>query len=99
PALAPGEVRDQLRKRTTHLEAEIETYEQVLATVAPRIGRLNLVEVEYALALRRAELVWVKQITVELGNGKLKWDPETIRKQAAHFFTPDPPVDHKHRCT
>jgi hypothetical protein len=60
---------------------------------------LNLIEVEYALALRQAELAWVKRIISELGNGKLKWDPETIRKQASRFCTPCPPVDHfKHHC-
>jgi DNA-binding PadR family transcriptional regulator len=97
PALEPGEVRDKLLKRVRHLEAEIGGYEHVLTTVTPRVGRLNLIEVEYALALRRAELVWVKRIISELGSGKLKWDPETIRKQAACFFTACPPVE-KYDC-
>ena len=87
PALDPTEVSEQLGKREVHLKGDIENYKNVLRTITPRIGRLNLIEVEYALALRVAELRWVKRIISELDTGKFKWSPEMLRKQAAHFFT------------
>jgi DNA-binding PadR family transcriptional regulator len=87
PALAPREVCQQLRKRVSHLAAEIENYRRVLAMMSSRIGRLNLIEVEYAMALRRAELQWVKQIIGDVSSGKLTWNPAMLRKNAAHFFT------------
>jgi DNA-binding PadR family transcriptional regulator len=87
PALDPAEVSEQLGKRVVHLKQEIENYRHVLRTIAPRVGRLNLIEVEYALALRIAELRWVKRIISELDSGKLSWSPEMLRKHAAHFFT------------
>jgi hypothetical protein len=58
----------------------------VLAMMSSRIGRLNLIEVEYAMALRTAELRWVKQIIGDVSSGKLTWNPAMLRKHAAHFF-------------
>ena len=87
PALEPRDVREQLEKRVGHLEAEIQNYTHVLDTINARVGRLNLIELEYATALRTSELRWVKQIIDELRTGKLRWSPEMVRKHAAHFFT------------
>jgi len=86
PALPPGEVSEQLGKRVANLKREIANYKYVLRNITPRAGRLNLIEVEYALALRLAETRWVKQIIAELDRDQLSWDPEVLRKQAAHFF-------------
>jgi hypothetical protein len=47
---------------------------------------LNLVEVEYALALRAAERRWVAQLINDLQSGKLNWSRERLRKQAAGFL-------------
>src|SRR5215470_2042611 len=66
PALEPRDAREQLCKRVGHLQSEIDTYRHVLAQVTPKVGRLNLIEVEFALALRTGELGWVKQIIEEL---------------------------------
>ncbi len=87
PALQPHEVSEQLTKRVVHLQSAVRTYREVLRTVTPRAGRLNLIELEYAVALRTAELRWVKQILEELRSGKLTWSPEGIRRSAAHLFT------------
>src|SRR5262249_49701182 len=75
PALEPREVQEQLSKRATHLEAEIQSYRHVLTTVTPRVGRLNLIELEYAAAWRTAELRWVQEIIAEIRSGTLKWNP------------------------
>jgi hypothetical protein len=87
PALPPAEVREEFGKRVVQLKRDVENYKDVLRSIAPRVGRLNLIEVEYALALRVAELRWVKQIIGELDTKKLNWSPEILRKHAAHFFT------------
>jgi len=87
PALPPREVSRQLRKRITHLARQIGEYQRALDLMIPRIGRLNLIEVEYALALRLSEQRWVEQIVEELGSGKLAWNPARLRKHAAHFLT------------
>ena len=87
PALDPRDTQERLQTRVGHLEKEIENYKQVLVTMTSRAGRLNLIELEYAIALRTAELRWVKQIIKELNSHSLEWDPELLRKHAAQFFT------------
>jgi DNA-binding PadR family transcriptional regulator len=86
PALQPYEVSEQLTKRVGHLQSAVRAYREVLRTVTPRAGRLNLIELEYAVAMRTAELRWVKKILEELRSGKLTWNPEGIRRSAAHLF-------------
>jgi DNA-binding PadR family transcriptional regulator len=88
PALEPKDARKQLQMRLTHLATEIRNYEQVLAQLTDRIGRLHLVEVEYALALRAAERRWVTVLIDDLRSGKLHWNREMLRKQAARFLVP-----------
>jgi DNA-binding PadR family transcriptional regulator len=99
PALPPEDVSEQLNKRVTHLEHVIRSYRHVLRAVTPRAGRLNLIELEYAVALRAAELRWVKQILEELSGGKLTWNPESIRKFAANFFTTGLPSSTAANCS
>ena len=86
PAIGPREAAEQLSKRAVHLGNEMENYRQVLAAMVPRIGRLPLVEVEYALALRAAERDRVVQIIKDLRAGKLDWSAGMVRKHAAHLF-------------
>jgi DNA-binding PadR family transcriptional regulator len=83
PHLTPESVRAQLRQRAALLEAEIAGLDTVLATMVPQIGRLVLVEIEYARAMRQAELAWVQSFEKELQTGALCWDPEELRRQAA----------------
>jgi hypothetical protein len=86
-ALDPLDAAGQLGKRLTHLEEEIRQQKQVLLHVTPRVGRLSLIELEYSVALRTAEHRWVKRIISELRSGQLSWNPEMLRKRAAHFLT------------
>jgi DNA-binding PadR family transcriptional regulator len=81
--LAPAEAAGQLRQRLTALDAEITHFSAVLAHMTPRIGRLPLVEVEYARALRQAERAWVQALLEDLQNGTLRWDPQAWRQAAA----------------
>ena len=86
PALEARDAAEQLRKRVKHLEIEIENYKQVLTNLIPRIGRLPLIEVEYALAMRTAEREWVEQIIKDLSTAKLDWNSGLVRKHAAQLF-------------
>lgn len=86
PALGPAEAAEQLQKRAKHLRAEVENYQAVLATMVPRIGRLPLIEVEYALAMRAAEHDWVDRLIQELHAGKLTWSSEMVKQNAARLF-------------
>jgi DNA-binding PadR family transcriptional regulator len=81
--LPPESVREQLEQRAAFLKAEIAGLGTVLKTMVPRIGRLVLIEVEYARAMRRAELAWVQSLRKELQAGTLSWDPQEIARCAA----------------
>jgi len=78
PQLSPEDVLDRLQERVGLLEAEIADLNGVLQTMVPRIGRLVLVEVEYARAMWQAELAWVKSLLDDLRGGALTWDPECL---------------------
>lgn len=87
PALEPEDVEERLQKRVGHLKIEIREYKRVLRNLTARVGRLSLIELEYSVALRTAEMRWVKRIIAELRSGKLNWDPELLRKHASNLFT------------
>jgi hypothetical protein len=70
-----------------HLDSECQNYRQVLTNVTPRIGRLPLIEVEYALAMRTAEREWVSFIINDVRTGKLNWNPEILQKPAQFLAT------------
>jgi DNA-binding PadR family transcriptional regulator len=76
PVLAPSEVAEQLQERLAALDAEITGLTTVLKEMVPRIGRLVLVEVEYARAMRRAERAWVQALLKDLQTGELDWNPK-----------------------
>jgi DNA-binding PadR family transcriptional regulator len=76
--LTPESVRAQLQERAALLETEIAGLNAVLQTMVPQIGRLVLIEVEYARSMREAELAWVQSFQLELQTGTLCWDPEQI---------------------
>jgi DNA-binding PadR family transcriptional regulator len=65
PALPPDEVADALRERIAALESMIATQQQVGNEDVPR---LFLIENEYELAVRDAELTWVRGLLDELTN-------------------------------
>ncbi|HEY7031711.1 MAG TPA: PadR family transcriptional regulator [Thermomicrobiales bacterium] len=83
-ALPPNDVRTLLEFRAAALAAEIAGGETMLqATTAQGLPRLFAIEGEYALAMRRAELAWVRQTVDEIGTGALAWPPEALELHAA----------------
>ena len=71
--LTPDEAADQLTIRARQLQCGIVAIGAVLENLTPQIGRVPLLEAEYALAMRKAELDWVSQLLDELRSGKLAW--------------------------
>ena len=81
--LTPPEAILGLRNRADLLKNEIAAIDARLAEALPRIGRIHLVELEYARTMQAAELAWVKELVADLSAGRLKWDWDKIMK-AAH---------------
>jgi DNA-binding PadR family transcriptional regulator len=69
--LGPDEVEALLRERLGRLEAQISDDRTALAGFAAEVPRIFLVESEYELAMREAELAWVRGLLREIGEGTL----------------------------
>jgi DNA-binding PadR family transcriptional regulator len=73
--LTPDDVLDQLTDRVGRLEMVIVALSAVLQNLVPQIGRLPLVEAEYARAMKQAELGWVRSLIEDIRAGRLTWHP------------------------
>lgn len=67
-----------LDRRKAALAEAITIMAKSLETLRPRIGRINLIEVEHDLVLARAELKWIDTLLTELASGQLEWNTEQI---------------------
>ncbi|WP_067137802.1 PadR family transcriptional regulator [Microtetraspora malaysiensis] len=67
--LPPDEVTSLLRRRVGLLEAEVAGQRESLAAYLREVPRLFLVEAEYDLAIREAELAWTRSLLDELASG------------------------------
>jgi DNA-binding PadR family transcriptional regulator len=68
--LAPDEAAALLRGRIEKLEASVKARRADLTEATAEIPRLFLVEAEYALAMAKAELSWVRALLKELSSGE-----------------------------
>ncbi|MEU5848755.1 PadR family transcriptional regulator [Saccharopolyspora shandongensis] len=79
--LTPEDVTARLEKRaadlTTSLAADRETLQAV-----PELPRLFLLDEEYSIAVREAELKWIEGVLAALRSGELTWSEEWIRAVA-----------------
>lgn len=87
-ALTPDEVTRLLQQRLDRLAEEIAHQRESLAQDRQVIPRLFLVEAEYDLAIREAELNWVRALLGELTTGSL---PGLAQWQAWHATGKLPP--------
>jgi DNA-binding PadR family transcriptional regulator len=72
--LEPEQVRQMLQLRATQLAGSVAQSEVLLKDFeATGFPRIFVIEVEYALALRRAELAWTRKTIAELDDGTLTW--------------------------
>jgi DNA-binding PadR family transcriptional regulator len=92
PHLSQQEAQDQLRERISRLEIELVALDAIVQKLLPQIARVHLVEVEYARALRQAELTWVRSLLDDLGAGRLTWDTQALCR-GAQSPPPPPPAD------
>ncbi|HEY1598748.1 MAG TPA: PadR family transcriptional regulator [Pirellulales bacterium] len=74
--LAPEDARTQLEIRARELDCGIVALRAVMTNLVPQIGRVPLLEAEYACAMREAELVWVRSLIAEIDDGRIHWDSE-----------------------
>jgi len=83
--LEQEDARLQLEKRVLGLEREIASMTTTMRRLEPVLPRLFRLEDEYALALRRAELVWVKALIEDLRSGRLTWTHAEISEKYGHL--------------
>lgn len=69
--LPPDEVVSLLRQRMETTAKELAGLEQLIAAVTADLPRLWLIEGEYYIAMRRAELEWVAGLVTEIEDGTL----------------------------
>jgi DNA-binding PadR family transcriptional regulator len=81
PILELDDARLQLEGRVLHLESEIAGMETTMGRLEGLLPRLFQLESEYAIAMRRAELDWVKGLLEDMRAGRLTWSHEQIRKE------------------
>jgi len=72
--LKPAAAIAKLATRALLLEKEIHAIKAGLRAAAPCVQRIHLVESEYLLAMREAELKWVRGLVGELRSAKLNWN-------------------------
>jgi DNA-binding PadR family transcriptional regulator len=80
PAMEPAEVRADLERRAFTLEVQLAGGEAALRAAREQLPRVLVVEGEFAQALKRAELNWVRALIDDLASGRLDWDREAIAR-------------------
>jgi hypothetical protein len=76
-ALPPHRAAALLESRIVAIEATLAAGDQLLTSLAKNgLARIHIIEIEYAQALRRAELSWVRDLIQDIRSGDLTWaDP------------------------
>jgi DNA-binding PadR family transcriptional regulator len=70
--LPPEDILALLMQRCVNLELEISQMRSLLQLIRERgLKRIFVIENEYALAMREAELAWTRNLVEEIGAGKL----------------------------
>jgi len=87
--LSPTDAATQIEARINRLEPQVELMECMLKMLAPKIGRINLLEIEFEKVLFQAEIRWLQQLLADIRSGALAWDIDQIleylRKFAPHL--------------
>jgi DNA-binding PadR family transcriptional regulator len=79
--LTPEEAISRLEARLRLLESEIAGIEAGLKAASAWVLRINLIESEYLLAMRRAERDWASVLVRDLREGRLAWDLDAVYAQ------------------
>jgi DNA-binding PadR family transcriptional regulator len=86
--LDPAQAAVELERRIEWLGREIERLDAILKEARPRIGRIHLIESDYARAMRAAELRWVRTLVDDLRARRFTWDTEALLRAVR---SPPPP--------
>jgi DNA-binding PadR family transcriptional regulator len=78
--LDPPDAAAQLEERARRLDEQIGALAATRRKLLTRVRRINLLEEEYLLAMRRAELRWVRALLVELRARAFSWNLDDILK-------------------
>ena len=79
--LSPREAIVALENRVQQLQQKIEGFDQTLDLVTRKIGRIFLIEREYAREIAHAELTWTLRLIETIRARKLTWDIEAILRE------------------
>jgi DNA-binding PadR family transcriptional regulator len=79
--LDQGDAVQRLEEREQRLRDEVKAIEARLESASERVDRIHLIESEYLLALRQAELKWTSDLIGELRAGSLGWDATKIFRE------------------
>ncbi|TDV46864.1 PadR family transcriptional regulator [Actinophytocola oryzae] len=82
--LAPEDVTARLERRAADLRTAMAADREAM-TVVPDLPRLFLLDEEYSIAVREAELAWVEGVLAALRSGELTWSAAWIREVAERF--------------
>ncbi|WP_214322932.1 PadR family transcriptional regulator [Nonomuraea sediminis] len=80
--------REALRTRAVLLEGQIAELEAQRSGLGRRLHRLLLLELEYLLTLRRAELSWVRELAEDIAGSRLVWDADAVRADPGLLVAP-----------
>ena len=80
--LTPADAREQLERRARRLEREIVSHEQTRAQIGSRLDRVLLIELEFVLAMRKAELAWVRGVVEDIRDRRFNWSHSRILADA-----------------
>jgi DNA-binding PadR family transcriptional regulator len=75
----------RLEERAQGLEQNARTIERGMKAASAYVERINLIESEYLLAMRKAELKWVRGLIGELRSGALTWDLNKIIREVRNL--------------
>jgi DNA-binding PadR family transcriptional regulator len=90
PILETDDARLALEKRVLRLEGEVASMATTMRQLDRVLPRLFQLESEYALALRRAELAWVRALVEDMRTGRLAWTHEQLRTEYADLASGRP---------
>lgn len=75
-AIDEGVALDQLRRRAVALDAEIASWERIVASLTERqLPEVFWIDARYRLALHHAELTFVNDLIARIDAGDLPWAP------------------------
>ena len=79
--LAPRDAAAQLKTRAQALVRQVAELSAGLKRTGAYVERIHLIESEYALAMLKAELRWVRGLLAELSSGRFTWDLNRILRE------------------